>query len=46
VVDGLAGAERRHWLRLLGNGVVPLQGAYAFRLLWTALASDLAGEDE
>lgn len=29
LADGVA-ADRRQWLRLLGNGVVPLQAAYAF----------------
>ena len=33
LADGV-GADRRHWLRLLGNGVVPLQAAYAFCALW------------
>ncbi|HWJ71893.1 MAG TPA: DNA cytosine methyltransferase [Kaistia sp.] len=32
LADGL-GATRIDWLRLLGNGVVPLQGAYAIRTL-------------
>lgn len=36
VVDGLA-ADRAKWLKLLGNGVVPLQAAHAFRSLWAAL---------
>ena len=39
LADGLA-ADRRQWLRLLGNGVVPLQSAYAF----CALATSLFGE--
>ena len=33
MADGLARAD---WLRLLGNGVVPLQAAYAFCSLWAA----------
>ncbi len=33
LVDGMAS----HRLRLLGNGVVPLQAAYAFISLWSAL---------
>ena len=36
LADGLA-RDRAHWLRLLGNGVVPLQAAYAFMSLWSAL---------
>jgi DNA (cytosine-5)-methyltransferase 1 len=32
VADGLA-SDRARWIRLLGNGVVPLQGAYALRTL-------------
>lgn len=28
-----ANSDRRHWLRLLGNGVVPLQAAHALRVL-------------
>jgi DNA (cytosine-5)-methyltransferase 1 len=36
LADGLA-RDRAHWIRLLGNGVVPLQAAYAFCSLWTAL---------
>jgi DNA (cytosine-5)-methyltransferase 1 len=36
LADGLA-RDRAHWLRLLGNGVVPLQAAYAFCSLWAAL---------
>ena len=36
LAHGMA-ADRRQWLRLLGNGVVPLQAAYAF----TALAVGL-----
>lgn len=36
LVDGMA-ADRSRWLRLLGNGVVPLQAAYAFASLWAAL---------
>ena len=36
LADGLA-ATRRDWLRLLGNGVVPLQAAAAIRGLWDAL---------
>jgi DNA (cytosine-5)-methyltransferase 1 len=38
VVDGLA---RTKWLRLLGNGVVPLQAAYAFCSLWAAMWSNI-----
>jgi len=36
LADGLA-RDRAHWPRLLGNGVVPLQAAYAFVSLWSAL---------
>jgi len=36
LADGLA-RDRAHWIRLLGNGVVPLQAAYAFCSLWAAL---------
>jgi len=36
LVDGLA-RDRAHWLRLLGNGVVPLQAAYAVVSLWSVL---------
>jgi DNA (cytosine-5)-methyltransferase 1 len=36
VADGLA-LDRSRYLRLLGNGVVPLQAAYAFVWLWLAL---------
>jgi DNA (cytosine-5)-methyltransferase 1 len=38
LADGLA-RDRAHWLRLLGNGVVPLQAAYAFCSLWAALCN-------
>ncbi len=38
MADGL-GSTRIDWLRLLGNGVVPLQAAYAFRVLATRLAA-------
>lgn len=38
LADGLA-ATRIDWLRLLGNGVVPLQAAYAFRVLANRLAA-------
>jgi len=34
VADGVA---RTDWLRLLGNGVVPVQAAYAFLSLWSSL---------
>ena len=34
---GEATAERVSRLRMLGNGVVPLQAAYAFVSLWAAL---------
>lgn len=37
LADGLA-STRIDWLRLLGNGVVPLQAAYAIRTLATRLA--------
>lgn len=37
LVDGLA-STRVDWLRLLGNGVMPLQAAYAIRTLATRLA--------
>lgn len=37
VADGMA-AARIDWLRLLGNGVVPLQAAYAVRTLVARLA--------
>jgi len=36
VADGVADV-RADWLRLLGNGVVPLAAAYAFCSLWAAL---------
>jgi len=36
LADGLA-EDRARWLRLYGNGVVPLQAAYAFCSLWAAL---------
>ena len=36
LADGLA-EDRAQWLRLLGNGVVPLQAAYAFCSLWAAM---------
>jgi len=36
LADGLARA-RAHWLRLFGNGAVPLAAAYAFCSLWAAL---------
>lgn len=36
LADGLA-TERNRYLRLLGNGVVPVQAAMAYRLLWAAL---------
>jgi DNA (cytosine-5)-methyltransferase 1 len=39
MADGLA-EDRTHYLRLLGNGVVPLQAAYAFVSLWSALRSE------
>lgn len=35
LADGLA-RDRAHWLRLFGNGVVPLQAAYAFCSLCAA----------
>lgn len=38
LADGLA-ATRIDWLRLLGNGVVPLQAAYAIRTLAARLAA-------
>lgn len=38
LVDGLA-VDRARWLRLFGNGVVPLQAAYAFLSLWSCLGS-------
>jgi DNA (cytosine-5)-methyltransferase 1 len=38
LVDGLA-IDRTRYLKLLGNGVVPLQAAYAFVSLWSVLAS-------
>jgi DNA (cytosine-5)-methyltransferase 1 len=34
LVDGMA-PDRRNWLETLGNGVVPLQAAYAFISLWS-----------
>jgi DNA (cytosine-5)-methyltransferase 1 len=36
VADGVA-PDRARWLRMLGNGVVPLQAAYAFVSLFAAL---------
>lgn len=45
MADGLA-STRIDWLRLLGNGVVPLQGAYAIRTLAARLASGSAIADE
>jgi hypothetical protein len=36
---GLA-ADRRHWLRLLGNGVCPLAAANAFLSLWADLEQE------
>jgi DNA (cytosine-5)-methyltransferase 1 len=39
LADGLA-RDRAHWLRLLGNGVVPLQAAYAFCSLWAAMRGE------
>lgn len=41
LVDGLA-KDRTRWLKLLGNGVVPLQAAYAFA---TLIAVSKYGED-
>jgi DNA (cytosine-5)-methyltransferase 1 len=42
LADGLA-RDRAHWLRLLGNGVVPLAAAYAFCSLCGSLWS---GQEE
>jgi len=39
LADGLAG-DHAHWLRLLGNGVVPLQAAYAFCSLASSRLKD------
>ena len=39
LADGLA-VDRARWLRLFGNGVVPLQAAYAFLSLRAALRTD------
>lgn len=45
VDDGLA-TDRTRLLRLGGNGVVPLQAAYAFRWLWMALRGErMGGQD-
>ena len=41
LADGLA-EDRARWLRLYGNGVVPLQAAYAFISLWSALREQAA----
>jgi len=39
LADGLA-TTRREWLRVLGNGVVPLQAAAAIVALWNAMEGD------
>lgn len=42
---GYQASERRHWLRLLGNGVVPLAAAYALSTLLVAQMSEEGSHD-